>query len=240
MTNKNGTDNLSALRWRLALIITIISILGIAVVAGLAIFFSDSRAATAQTVFTAVIPLLASWVGTVLAYYYSSESLEAATQSVKDLIPVEEKLKAIPVTKVMIKLADIVKFNYDDTQKVQEILDTLIASGKGERLPFLDDKNHPIYMLHKSAIDSALVKASQDIDMANVTLQELFDKVPNLKVLAMGSFGTLGQDATLEAAREEMNRINNCQDVFITENGTKSSPVVGWVTNGIIEVNSKL
>jgi hypothetical protein len=191
-------------------------------------------------VFTAVIPLLASWVGTVLAYYYSSESLEAATKSVRELIPLEEKLKAIPVTEAMIKLSDIAKFNYDDNQKVQDILAMLKASNKGERLPFLDDNNHPIYMLHKSTIDSALVEVGQEIDIANVTLQELFERVPSLKIMGMGSFGTLGQDATLESAREEMNRINNCQDVYITEKGTKNSPVVGWITNGIIEENSKL
>lgn len=233
-------EKMTSYRWKLARNITGYSIIGIAVVAGLAIGFAKDPSQASQMVFTSVVPLLASWVGTVLAYYYSSESMDAATRSVKELMPVDEKLKAIPVTKVMIKLAEIATFKYDDTQKVQDILKKLKDSGKGERLPFLDDKKRPIYMLHKSAIDSALVEASTDIKIAEVTLQQLFDKVPNLKILAMGSFGTLGQDATLETARSEMMRINGCQDMFITESGTKGSPVVGWITNGIIEENSKL
>ena len=241
--NSNEPANMTSYRWKLALTITLAAILGIGLVAWLSIFFSDDRPQAAQMVFTSVVPLLASWVGTVLAYYYSSESMDAATRSVKELMPVEEKLKAIPVTKVMIKISEMAKFKYDDTQKVQDILAKLKDSGKGERLPFLDGKNYPIYILHKSAIDSALVEASSSdsgIALADVTLQQLFDKVPSLKTLAMGSFGTLGQDATLEAVRSEMIRINDCQDVYITEKGTKDSPVVGWITNGIIEDNSKL
>jgi hypothetical protein len=185
-------------------------------------------------VVTSVVPLLASWVGTVLAYYYSSESMDAATRSVKELMPVEEKLKSISVSKVMIRLSEMAKFKYDDTQKVQDILKALKDAAKGERLPFLDDKIYPIYMLHKSAIDSALVEAnSQDNGLA-------LAEVPSLNEVAKKSFGTVGQDATLETARSEMMRINNCQDVFITEKGTKDGPVVGWITNGIIEENSKL
>ncbi len=245
MAEKNSiqSPNMTSYRWVLALTITLSGIAGIALVAGLAIGFSDDKPQTSQMVFTSVVPLLASWVGTVLAYYYSSESMEAATRSVKELMPVEEKLKAIPVIQVMIKFADMTKFKYDDTQKVQEILKKLKESGKGERLPFLDGKNNPIYMLHKSAIDSALVEANSldiDLKLADMTLEQLFVKVPDLKMTAMGSFGTLGQDATLETVRSEMTRINNCQDVFITEKGTKDSPVVGWITNGIIEENSKL
>lgn len=241
--NSNEPVDMTSYRWKLALTMTLASVLGIALVAWLAIFFSDNRPQAAQMVFTSVVPLLASWVGTVLAYYYSSESMDAATRSVKELMPVEEKLKAIPVTKVMIKLSEMTKFKYDDTQKVQDILTKLKDSGKGERLPFLDGKNCPIYMLHKSSIDSAIVEASgqeNGLVLAEVTLQQLFDKVPSLKMLAIGSFGTLGQDATLEATRAEMMRINDCQDVYITEKGTKDSPVVGWITNGIIEENSKL
>ena len=120
--NSNQSPNLTSYRWVLALTITLSGIAGIALVAGLAIAFSDDKPQTSQMVFTSVVPLLASWVGTVLAYYYSSESMDAATRSVKELMPVEEKLKAIPVIQVMIKIADMTKFKYDDTQKVQDIL----------------------------------------------------------------------------------------------------------------------
>lgn len=54
-------------RWQLALIITILSILGIALVAALVIVFATDKETASQLVLTAVLPLLAAWVGTVLA-----------------------------------------------------------------------------------------------------------------------------------------------------------------------------
>jgi hypothetical protein len=235
--NTNANDNE---RWRLAQSITIMSMAGLVIVASVAIFFSENRAETSQMVFTAVVPLLASWVGAVLAYYYSSKSLESATNSVKELVPVEDRLRSIPAVDVMIKVADMAYFPPDDSQKVQDILDKLKATGKGERLPFLNDKKHPVYMLHKSYVDSALLRAGSEIAIDTVTLKELFEKVPDLKVIALGTFGTLGEDATLETVRTVMGFIKNCQDVYITKDGTKDSPVLGWITNVILEENSKL
>jgi hypothetical protein len=243
-TKKLGEpDKMNNYRWQLARNITLGSIAGIAIIAGLALWLAKDKSAMAQMVFTATIPLLASWVGTVLAYYFSSESLEAATRSVKALVSVEEKLETIPVADVMIKIWDMTWFKHDDTRKVKDILEELKIAGKGERLPFLDENKQPVYMLHKSSIDSALVEADQkyqEMTIAEVTFQELFEKVPSLKALAENSFGILDKDASLKAVRSEMAKIKNCQDVFITENGTKFSPVIGWVTNGIVEENAKL
>lgn len=228
-------------RWKLALIITILSISGIAVVAALVIYYACDQEKASQMVLTAVLPLLAAWVGTVLAYYYSSEGLEAATRSVKDLITVEEKLQAIPAAKVMIRLSEMLYFTYTDDLKVQEILNKLKASGKGVRLPFLGDNKQPIYMLHKSAIDDAIVQSgSAGTNFSALTLKGLFEKVPDLEKLARNSFGVIGKEATLADAQSEMRRIDNCQDVFVTENGRKDSPVMGWITNNIVQENSRV
>ena len=236
------SENLTKYRWGLALTITLVSMLGIVIVAGVAIGFSDTRSETTQMVFTAVTPLIASWIGAVIAYYFSSDSLETATRSAKDLIgTLDEKLKTIPATRVMIKLTNMSKFKSDDTQKVKEILDELKKSGKGERLPFLNDQNQPVYMLHKSSIDSALVEAFTDtsLNLQDITLKQLFEKVPELKVMAVGSFETVGVDATLDKILTAMGRIRGCQDIFVTEDGTKKGAVIGWVTNGIIEDASR-
>jgi hypothetical protein len=242
MSNKsNAQPQESKYRWLLALIITIVSITGIGVVTALVVIFATDKKVATQMVLTAVLPLLAAWVGTVLAYYYSSESLEAATRSVKALVTPEEKLKAISVTEVMISLHEIIYFTYSDDLKAQDILEKLKASGKGNRLPFLGDKKQPIYMLHKSAIDNALVeRALAGENVAELTLKELFEKVSGLKELAQQSFGVIGEDATLADAQSEMRRIGNCQDVFVTKNGRKDSSIVGWITNGIIEENSRV
>jgi hypothetical protein len=231
----------AAHRWKLALIITSLSIAGIAIVAALVIVLAKDRSAASQTVLTAVLPLLAAWVSTVLAYYYSSESIEAATQSVKSLMSPEEKLKTILVVDEMIKLHEMVYFSYSDDLKVQDMLDRLEESGKGYRFPFLGDKNQPQYMLHKSAIDDALLKLSRaGDDITQITLKELYEKDAKLKALAEGSFGVVAEDASVADAKAEMQRIKDAQDVYVTDNGRKDGAVVGWLTNRDIEHLSKV
>jgi len=182
MKNNGTTQRQEAQhRWTLALVITILSILGISVIAGLVVGFAFDKASASQTVLTAVLPLLAAWVSTVLAYYYSSESLESATKNVKSLISPEKKLKTIKASDKMIKLQQMTYFTFTDTLKVQEMLDQLKASSKGLRLPFLGDKKQPQFILHKSNVDAALVERSlKGDDITQLTLKDLFDKVVGL------------------------------------------------------------
>src|SRR5215469_480815 len=68
-------------------------------------------------VFASIIPLLGSWMGTVLAYYFSRENLAAATQSVRDLtqaVTGMDKLKATLVKDKMIPIAQIKSVTADD------------------------------------------------------------------------------------------------------------------------------
>ena len=228
-------------RWTLALIITSLSILGIILISIFVICLAKNQEQASQIVLTAVLPLIAAWVSTVLAYYYSSESVEAATKSVKALISPEEKLKSTIVKDKMIKISEMVYFTYSDELNVLEILAKLKASGKGFRLPFLGDKKQPEFILHKSAIDEALVELAQkEVNIATLTLKELLNSVPNLKALAEGAFGTVVETASLAEAKAVMNGIKNAQDVFVTDNGKKDGVVIGWITNVIIEASSRV
>lgn len=236
MNQNNMSPQEATHRWRLARTITFLSILGITVVASMAIYLAKDRAVASQAVLTAVLPLLAAWVSTVLAYYYSSESIEAATQSVKDLMSPDERLKTTFAADKMIKLQELVYFTFTDELKVLDMLDKLKASGKGYRFIFLGEKNQPEFVLHKSAIDEALVERSLKGDeIAHMTLKDLFSKVAGLKEKAEASFGVVAEDATLSDAKAEMERIKNAQDVFVTGNGRKEGAVIGWITNRIIE-----
>lgn len=228
-------------RWKLALIITSLSVGVIVLVVILAIIHAEDKGAAAQSVLTAVLPLLAAWVGTVIAYYYSSESMEAATKSVKDLMSAEEKLKTIFVRDKMIRIHDMVYFTYTDELKVQEMLDKLKTTGKGLRLPFLDDKKQPKFILHKSKIDEAMVKlALKDVPIKELTLKDLFNKVEGLKDFADRSFGVVAENATLADAKAEMDRNIDALDVFVTIDGRKDGTVAGWITNMIIEQSSRV
>jgi hypothetical protein len=54
------------------------------------------------------------------------------------------------------------------------------------------------------------------------------------------SFAFVGQNASLADAKLVMENTPHCLDVFVTANGTKYEPIIGWLTNGIISENAKV
>jgi F0F1-type ATP synthase membrane subunit a len=72
-------DFTNVLAW-LVILLAFISIFLICNVA-----LKDKSADTAKYVFGAVLPLLGTWVGAVLAHYFQKENLAAANQSITDL-----------------------------------------------------------------------------------------------------------------------------------------------------------
>src|SRR5829696_2303043 len=80
----------AAIRRWLAAGIVGASILGIVVVSIVAISTAGkTRAETSRLVFSSVLPLPGTWVGTVLAFYFARENLAAATESTLRLAGIE-------------------------------------------------------------------------------------------------------------------------------------------------------
>src|SRR5215216_1658496 len=93
-------------RTGLALGITTIAILGITCLSVVVVANQDTGVIDrAQNVFNAVLPLFGTWVGTVLAYYFSRENFAAASDSTQQLVRdlKEERLNSTLVADVMIK-----------------------------------------------------------------------------------------------------------------------------------------
>jgi hypothetical protein len=208
----------------------------------------EARKDAAQLVMTGVLPLLGVWVGTILAFYFSRENLQAATESftkVAGLRPPEEKLKEIPVKTVMIKKGEMAfKTLPADKINLVETLKDIQKTAKGVRRPILDDQNRVVYMVHKSAIDSFIAtmatSSSPPTSLGNLTLKDMLEQGGDLKNLLEGSFAFVKESATLDEAKAAMERTKNCQDVFVTAGGTKDEPVLGWITNETIQKNAKL
>src|SRR6201996_9802097 len=89
-------------RERLAVIVLVVSVLAVGVLTGIAIQVDRNQA---KDILTVILPMVGTWVGTVLAFYFGKEQLEAATRSVtsiaRELTP-DEKLRSIRVTEKMI------------------------------------------------------------------------------------------------------------------------------------------
>jgi hypothetical protein len=248
--NRTNNTEWRSTRFWLAIGVTVISILSVAILSGLIIYYAtspDRKEDAGLRVFGSVLPLLGTWVGTVLAYYFSKENFEAATKSVTELakqITPQEKLRSIAVTKVMIRRDGMFVKNLPaDELKLADILTDMENAKKGDRIPILGNKGEAQYVIHRSAIDRFIAGQARNnksvAELASLTVEDLLDQDPTLKKLAL-AFDVISQEATLSEAADAMNRIERCQDVFISQSGAKDAGVVGWVTNVIIQDNAKV
>jgi hypothetical protein len=248
MADGNTPNNVTTLnRERLASWIIIFSIIAITILAGVSIATSQNVAGEAKAVLATVLPLFGTWVGTVLAYYFSKENFDAATRSVTELVgkvTAEQKLASIPAKDKWIARAEMfVKTLPEDKIKLVETLEELEKTKKGSRIPTLNDQGHPAYMVHRSMIDRYLADQARKTpppDPATLTFKNLLTDDPELGKWAKQSFAVIKEDSTLAEAKSAMERISACQDVFVTRGGTESEPVIGWVTNVVIAENAKV
>lgn len=237
-------------RFWLAIGVTVISIVSVAALAAIIIISTiepKDKAEVGMRVLGTVLPLLGTWVGTVLAYYFSKENFEAATRSVTELakqITPQEKLKSTPVSKVMILRKDMFeKTGPTSSLKLNDILTDLENAKKGDRIPILGStKGEVQYIFHRSIVDRFLALQARSgksaSELAALTFDDLL-KDADLRKIAL-AFGVVKLDSTLSDAADVMNRDVNCQDVFVTQSGARDEGVLGWITNNIIQENAKV
>ena len=234
-------------RSRVAEIVTGFALFGITMLSSVVLFknWGDKEGEMVRYVFASIIPLLGSWMGTILAFYFSRDSLAAATQSVKDLtqaMTTQDKLKTTLVKDKMRRLSQIKFVEADDDTKT---LNNLSALGV-ERIPVLSTKSVIRYLIYKALIDKYLATfaggklPAGKASISDLTLSDLIGSSQASKELFEGSFAFVPLDATLADAKREMEKIDKCADVFVTKNGKKDEPILGWITDNAIIENSKV
>lgn len=200
-------------------------------------FFFD----VAKYILATILPVVAGWVGTVLAFYFGKENFEAATRSVTDAakaLTSKDKLAATVVAGLGKARSEFKALVLDDDESkspgkvkldrvAKEFAQETASDKLYERLPVLLTGEVPYMVLHRSTLNAFLVeapgKAAKDF-----TLDDLFKKVD---YLPRNSFATVGPQATAALAKVEMEKIQNCSDVFVTNDGTSNTAVTRWITN---------
>ena len=240
-------------RFLLALGVLVVSIVGMLALASWVIIDSKD-AQVPERIFTMVLPLLGTWVGTVLAYYFSRENFEAASASVQKMaasLSSMEKLASIGVEGKQIPASEIDPLlrlsssKNEDSFMLTSDLRSLFESAGRDRMPVLDENDHPRYMIHRSMIDRFVVdqastgKLTRD-QINALTLKNLLDSDPGMRRIFENSFVTVAKNETLADAKQKMDSTSNCSDVFVTEDGTRNSRVVGWLTNWIISKEAQV
>jgi hypothetical protein len=225
---------------RLAMTVVILSAALIAVLSGLAIAFAGEKASTAKDVLNTVLPLIASWVGTVLAYYYSRENLNTATRNATEMaqqLSGAEKLQILRVRDSMIPVDRIDTLKVEDTTPLADIVDFLHKRGR-QRLPLFSERGVVRFIVHLSTINAFISQcALEKRPLEGLTFSDLIAEPAHAELLRT-SFGVVSESATLAEAKAALEQGRDREDVFITRSGGRDEPVLGWITdNDLVRVS---
>jgi len=224
---------LSDARTILAFGITIAAVVGITYLS-VQIVNSTGDTSKAQNVLNSVLPLFGTWVGTVLAYYFSRENFEAASTSTErlvDKLTPEERLRSTPVANVMIKTI----FSISDlTVKVEDIFKQLTKKETKRYLPILKKSGVLEALVYREGLMSYLYDLP-DVERPKKTLSDLLKEKKELKQTP----AFVREGGTLAEAKDALEKIENCKVVLVTKSGASDEPVVGLLTSTDISKYSR-
>jgi hypothetical protein len=212
---------------------SIVGVVGLSAVAILAA--GDERPETSRLVFSAVLPLLGTWVGTVLAFYFARANFEAATESTLALAGIET---ATPVSRVMIPESDFVAYDVGTSERVEDVLLADVRAKMraltppSRRLPIRDPSGAVLYVIHDSTLTAYAESQGLTTTTLDKNLGELLSDADFKKLVE--AIGFVSEKATVADARMEMTSIENCNDVFVTASGKRGERAIGWLTNTLL------
>jgi len=209
-------------RNRLAYIVIAFTAIGIVWVSYL--YHTDKCDPVDEKIFSTLIPLFATWVGTILAFYFGRENFEAATKRYDEIINrlTPELLDDIPVNQIMISRKTMISLNLKDAKNknIKDLIDYLDLTDKS-RLPILSDEK-PKYIIHKSFLLEALSKQ----ETGEMSFDDFVAKYP-----IVGIIKTVREGDILENVRSLMRDNSDVKDVFAINAEGK---VTGWLTDVLI------
>jgi len=215
-------------RDRIALYLIGFSFCAIIIISVVLIYFHEGRRDEASwNIFNALLPLISTWVGTVLVFYFGRENFEAASKRYEQIISklTPEVLAGITVQQVMIDNHTMISMDVSDPrlvdfsrEKLLEFLDTI----KKSRLPILD-AGKPKYIIHKS-----LLNEETRLTVNPLSQDSFKDFVARNPIVAQ--FGILKPEDSVESARKLI-RDHQYNDVFVVD---AAGVGVGWLTDSHI------
>lgn len=187
----------------------------------------------AKTAFNTILPVLAGWVGTVLAFYFSSASQERTSATLDKAIDkvtggsdpstlVSDKM--IPLEKI----AGIQKLDGDNTpDKIK--LDALQNTFNDFITRILFVQNGVFeYIVHVGTLNAFLV--GNDGNATQLTFADML-KDPNTLTQISKLVVFVSANTTLADAKVALDKVTGAQDIIVTATGKSSEPVIGWLSN---------
>jgi hypothetical protein len=224
--------------------LTAVTILGITALVMIR-YVDEKQFGQVKDVLAILLPMIAAWVGTVLAFYFSKENYIAAAEYNKEVLSMtQQRLQSIPVESAMIPIGSaenkfVLKAPVAQVKLKADLLaNTADKTGKN-RIVILDDAGIVKYISHRSMLDKFISEkafggdAVADLTFANVLGNPEYESW-------IISYGTLRPGATLSAAKELMDANPKCSDVIVTEDGSRTTRALGWITNVIVSERAKI
>lgn len=228
-----GSINRETLAWA----ILIGSTVGIVAISAIILWKTDTDG---QIIFTGLLALFGTWVGTILAFYFSRENFEAANASlqrvVRTLTP-DERLKQLAIRTEMIARSRMIQIKdggrADKDIMLSEVCGLLVERS---RIPVLDAGGLIRYVIHSNTVYRYITDESLkgvQVNPAAISLETfLAHKFKDETVKAIVTkiaFAAVG--GSLADARAKMIAVAGAQDVIVTATGGPQEPVEGWITD---------
>ena len=231
-------------RDRLARLVVVGSFLTLFLLVGALIGLAQSEnsdaSETAKNAFTAILPVLAGWVGTVLAFYFSAASQERTSASLDKVIS-QSGGGSGPTTLVserMIPLAAVVGLQRLEEgngpkdipiDKLQKAFEQLLPNGnKVTRLIFVE-RGVFKYVLHVGTLHAFIVK-QQTTDLTDKTFADMLaDEEIHRELSKLVVF--VSAATSLSDAKLALDKVSGAQDIIVTGSGNATEPMLGWLSN---------
>lgn len=224
------------------LIFSIIAVFLTSVVVVLTAEKGDKMEEASQRVMASTLPLYGTWVGTILAFYFSRNAFEAASSATARNADVFQKVNRDPVLapdnildKISLKaLANDLVFRQTDINKpLQDVVDELESRGRYRTIVIDADKKYVdlVYRINASAF---LTQSEGNLVPPPPTLKTYLDWRHNQGSKAQPIVVFLPESATLADAEAKLEETTGCRDVIVTTDGSNTSQVVVYVTDADI------
>jgi hypothetical protein len=228
-TNDTRKEQRDKLSW----IIIIGSLVVIGGLAGLVIFQSNNPQIT-KDIFYTILPVTASWIGTILAFYFGKQNFESANKQVREMMQKTgpDQKRTTGVTAIMKPFADMAQYKLPAGKTEKDVKISAmqkLLEGKVNRLPVVDINGVVKYMIHEASIDKYIARGGKE----DSNLEEFLVKAKE-KGFEFGlnkAFVVVKESATLLEANAKMEEYPFARDVFVTRGGTPQEPYIGWISN---------
>lgn len=231
-----GSTDVNRTRTQIAFAVIVVGLIGIVAVSCVALISASNKDETSRLIFASILPLIGTWVGAVLAFYFSRDNLQAASATTLDAIRAAGGLTSetlVSAAMIPVNRINPVRTVADDPGArgllLSDIYTSMKTSGQA-RVPILTNSGITLYVIHEADLDK--YAQSKSLNAMAFTTETVADLLADPSIMPqLTSFVTVAINGTLSDARARLAKVANAKDVFVTDNGDKEGVVLGWLTN---------